>query len=73
MPFTSTDLATIDDHIALGVRRVTFADGRTTEYNSGEEMRAARALIVAEISKATAAAAGRPARRMRFARYSTGL
>lgn len=73
MPFTTADLATIDDHIASGVRRVTFADGRTTEYNSGDEMLAARALIVSEISKEAAAANGVPRRRMRFIRYSTGL
>lgn len=73
MPFTSADLATFDDQIASGVRRVTFADGRTTEYNSLDEMIRARPLIVAEIAKATAAAAGTPPRRMRFARFSSGL
>ncbi|MBU6167136.1 MAG: hypothetical protein KGQ52_13560 [Alphaproteobacteria bacterium] len=73
MPFTSTDLDSIDSAIASGVRRVTFADGRTTEYQDADAMRAARALIVSELSKQDQAAAGTPPRRMRFLRYNNGL
>jgi hypothetical protein len=73
MPFAPSDLAAIDSAIASGVKRVTFADGRTTEYHSLDEQRAARALIVSELSKADSAAAGVQPRRMRWARFRSGL
>jgi hypothetical protein len=71
MAFAPEDLNTIDAALASGVRRVTFADGRTTEYHGPAELLQARQMIVAELAKADNAAAGRP--RKRFARYGTGL
>lgn len=54
MPFTSSDLAAVDEAIASGELRVRFEDGRQVDYRSIEELKAARQLIQSE----TAAAAG---------------
>ena len=71
MAFTLDDLDTMDAAIASGIKRVTFADGRTTEYQSAGDMIKARELIVATMNRATATAAGRP--RKRFAQFGSGL
>lgn len=71
MPFAAADLNTIDAALVSGVKRITFADGRTTEYNTSGELLAVRREIVAELSQAANTAAGRP--RKRFARFGTGL
>lgn len=62
MAFTSTDLSTIEAAIATGTLRVRFADGREVTYQSGADLRAARAMILSEV---TAAAATPPARMTR--------
>jgi hypothetical protein len=71
MAFTADDLNTIDRAIASGVKRVTFADGRTTEYQDVAAMVKARDLIQSEINRTTTAAAG--IRRKRFAVFGTGV
>lgn len=43
--FTSDDLARMDSAIAQGVRKVTFADGRTVEYSTFQELVARRNFI----------------------------
>lgn len=68
MAFTSTDLATIEQAIATGALRVRFADGREVSYQSGADLLAARALIAAEIS---AASATPPARMTRVVHVRT--
>lgn len=49
MPFTQTDLDTIDEAIASGVKRVKFAD-REIEFNSVEDLRTARTEILNGLS-----------------------
>lgn len=71
MAFTTDDLASIDTAIASGIKRVTFADGRTTEYQTTDSMLAARAMMVSSINQAANVAAGRP--RKRFAAFGSGL
>ena len=50
MPFQPADLEKIDAAILSGVKKVTFADGRSTEFHSLDEMRRLRADIKAELS-----------------------
>ena len=71
MAITQSDIDTIDAALAAGVRRVTFADGRTTEYHSADQMLAVRREFVAQLNKAANAAAGRP--RKRYAVYGSGF
>lgn len=71
MAITQADIDAIDTALATGVRRVTFADGRTTEYHSAEAMLAVRREFVAELNRAANTAAGRP--RKRFAVFGTGF
>ncbi len=71
MAFAPEDLNTIDAAIASGVKRITFADGRTTEYQSAADMLAVRREITASLNQAANTAAGRP--RKRFARFGTGF
>lgn len=54
MPFTPSDLATIDAAIATGALRVRYADGREVTYQNGADLRAARALIASEVSATSA-------------------
>jgi len=42
MPWTASDLDTINDAIATGARKVRFADGREVEYRSLADMRSIR-------------------------------
>lgn len=71
MAFTSADLDTIDATIASGEKRVTFADGRTVEYQNVDQMIIARRTIASVVNATTNAAAGRP--RKRFATYGGGF
>lgn len=50
MAFQPADLEKIDAAIRSGVKKVTFADGRSTEYHSLDEMRRLRADIKAELA-----------------------
>ena len=49
MAFQPADLEKIDAAILSGVKKVTFADGRATEFHSLDEMRRLRADIKAEL------------------------
>lgn len=55
MAWTQEDLATLQAAIATGVRSVTFADGRRTEYQNTDQMLAAVKLISAELAGAASA------------------
>ena len=61
MPYQPSDLAKLDAAIVSGIRSITFADGRKTEYQSLADMRAVRADVKAEL----AAAASPTSRRTR--------
>jgi hypothetical protein len=62
MPFQQSDLDKLDAAITAGVKKVTFADGRSTEYHSLDEMRRLRADVKAELS----ASSSQVSRRNRF-------
>ena len=49
MAFQPADLDKIDAAILSGVKKVTFADGRSTEFHSLDEMRRLRGDIKAEL------------------------
>ncbi len=61
MAFQQSDLDRIDAAIGSGLRKVTFADGRSTEYQNVGDMLKARDLIAGEV----AAPVDRTARRQR--------
>ncbi|MDX3885995.1 MAG: hypothetical protein QHC65_16345 [Sphingomonas sp.] len=61
MAFTQADLDALDRAILTGIRKVTFADGRSTEYQSVDEMRKVREVVKGEV----ALVAGRDTRRNR--------
>lgn len=50
MAFQQTDLDKLDAAILSGVKSVTFADGRRTEFHSLDEMRGLRTDIKAELA-----------------------
>ena len=66
MAFQQSDLDKLDAAILSGVRAVTFADGRKTEFHSLNEMRALRSDVKAELS--TAASQTQPRRRTTIGR-----
>lgn len=49
MAWTQSDLDKLDAAIVNGRKRVTFADGRSIEYHSLDEIRAARRDVKAEL------------------------
>ncbi len=59
MAFQQSDLDRLDSAIASGVQQVTFADGRSTRYQSLADMVAARKMIAKEVAGAGARASGR--------------
>jgi hypothetical protein len=61
MAFTSVDRDTLATAIATGVLRVRYADGREVTYQSGADLRAALALVDAEIAGNSATATPRHA------------
>lgn len=63
MAFQQSDLDRLDAAIGSGVRRVTFADGRSTEYQNLDQMLKARDVIAGEIA-APGARATRSRRRV---------
>ena len=71
MAYQQSDLDKLDAMIVSGVRRVTFADGRSTEYQNLDQMLAAKRVIAAEI-KMEATAAGSLVR-LRVPYYRSGL
>lgn len=50
MAFTTTDLDRINAAIASGIRSVTFADGRKREYQTLDQLLAARDAIQADLA-----------------------
>jgi len=59
MAFTQADLSKIDAAITSNVRKVTFADGRSTEYQNVGEMLAVRKAIVDELAASSPMAKAR--------------
>ncbi|WP_380787244.1 phage head-tail joining protein [Sphingomonas sp. R86521] len=53
MAFQQSDLDKLDTAILGGVRKVIFADGRSTEFHSLTEMRALRSDIKSELAAAS--------------------
>lgn len=50
MAFQQSDLDRLDAAIGSGLRKVTFADGRSTEYQNVADMLKARDLIAGEVA-----------------------
>ena len=65
--YTEQDLATIRSHIASGVMKVRFADGREVTYQSAEQLMGIERVIVSQLN------AGAGVRRKRYAAFRTGL
>lgn len=57
--FEQTDLDRLDAAIASGIRKVTFADGRATEYQNLDEMLRARDAITKILARPASGTAGR--------------
>lgn len=66
MAYQQSDLTKLDANILSGVKKITFADGRSTEFHSLDEMRRLRGDIKAEL--AAAAAQVNPRRRFSIGR-----
>lgn len=62
MAWSQEDLDTLQRAIATGVRSVTFADGRRTEYQNTDQMLAAVKMMRGEIAAAANAGARRSRR-----------
>lgn len=62
MPWTNSDLATIDQAIASGIRTIRFSDGKSQEYASIDDLKKARADIQLYILSQT----GAPNRQLRI-------
>lgn len=62
MAYQQSDLDKLDASIMTGVKSVTFADGRRTEFHSLDEMRRLRADVKSEL----AASSSQVSRRTRF-------
>ncbi|MFS0737545.1 hypothetical protein ABC347_10890 [Sphingomonas sp. 1P06PA] len=71
MSWQQSDIDTLNAAIASGIRSVAFADGRKTEYQSLDQMLAARKVIQAELDMATQSASGLVRRRVGV--YNSGL
>jgi hypothetical protein len=50
MAYQQSDLDRLDAAISSGVRSVTFADGRRTEYQNLDQLLAARKVVAAQLS-----------------------
>tara|TARA_B100000749_G_C18334689_1_gene426451 strand:+ start:696 stop:914 length:219 start_codon:yes stop_codon:yes gene_type:complete len=69
--WTDSDLVAVRRAIASGVRSVTFADGRKTEYQSLDQLLAAERVIDAALKMQAQAASGLIRRRTPY--YRSGL
>jgi len=69
--YTSADLVSIRTAIASGVRKVTFADGRSTEYQDLDQMLAAEKVIATAITMAATTKSSIVRRRTPY--YRSGL
>ncbi|WP_088183594.1 phage head-tail joining protein [Sphingobium sp. Z007] len=59
MAFQQSDLDRLDTAIGSGIRKVTFADGRSTEYQNLDDMLRAREAIVGILAKPAPGTTGR--------------
>lgn len=59
MAFTAADVERLQSAIAAGLRSVTFADGRRTEYQNADQMLAALKVMRADVAAAGASTSGR--------------
>jgi hypothetical protein len=71
MAYTPADLEKVRKAIASGVRKITFADGRSTEYQNLDQLLAAEEVIAAQIKMQAQASSGIRRRRVPF--YKSGL
>ncbi len=71
MAWTEADLTAIRAAISTGIRSVTFADGRRTEYQSVDHMLKAESVIAASLRMQTEAQTGVVRRRVPY--YKNGL
>lgn len=71
MAWSEADLANIRKAMASGVRSVTFADGRRTEYHSLDHMIAAERVIESALKMQAQALSGTVRRRVPY--YKSGL
>ncbi len=71
MAYQQSDLDMLDGAIASGVRRITFADGRSTEYQNLDQLLAAKRVIAAELKMQTTVASNIVRRRVPY--YRSGL
>ena len=69
--WTQSDLAAVRSAISSGVRSVTFADGRRTEYHSLDQLLAAERVIDAALQMQDQAVSGVVRRRTPY--YRSGL
>lgn len=69
--WTTSDLVTVRSAIASGVRSVTFADGRKTEYQTLDQLLAAERVIEAALKMQAQAVGGISRRRTPY--YRNGL
>lgn len=72
MAYSESDLTKIRNAIASGTRKVTFADGRSHEYQNLDQLLAAEEVIAAQIKMQANAASG-IVRRRRVPYYKSGL
>lgn len=71
MAYQQSDLDALDRAIAGGIRSITFADGRRTEYHSLDQLLAARKVIESQLKMAAQAMTGVVRRRVPY--YRSGL
>ncbi|WP_010218859.1 phage head-tail joining protein [Sphingomonas sp. PAMC 26621] len=71
MAYQQSDLDRLDQAISSGIRSVTFADGRRTEYQSLDHLLAARGVIEAQLNMQAQATSGLSRRRTPY--YRSGL
>jgi hypothetical protein len=71
MSYQQSDLDRLNQAIASGIRSVTFADGRRTEYQSLDQLLAAKAVIQSELAMKSTAKGAFVRRRVPF--YRSGL
>jgi len=69
MPWTQTDLDTLDAAYKTGAEMVRLADGRTHQLRSIEEYRELRGMMVAEIGQA----AGQTSSRLLRVGHASGI
>ena len=71
MAWTDADLVKVRTAVASGVRSITFADGRKTEYQSLDQLLAAERVIEAALNMQAQALGGINRRRTPY--YRSGL